>query len=281
VTITAWIKRDGVQAQTYTGIVFSRDGSTTAGLNFGMGPGGWGDINHELSYTWNDRPATWDWHSGLIVPDGEWVFVALVVEPTKATMYLNDASATNVLNHDIEEFDGVTRIGHDAYHSKTRFFNGTIDDVRIYNRALSAEEIRQFYQMDYHLLPASPCIDAGDLNYVAGPNETDLDGNPRVINGRIDMGAYELNPLDLLLALTENIFDLELQRGIENSLLAKLNAALQILEDENKNNDVAAINTIGAFINSVEAQRGQKISETDADNLIQAAVNIINMLIGP
>jgi len=46
---------------------------------------------------------------------------------------------------------------------------------------------------DYHLLPGSLCIDAGDPNYIAEPNETDLDGNPRVINGRIDMGAYEAN----------------------------------------------------------------------------------------
>ncbi|MBA7681043.1 hypothetical protein ES703_89371 [subsurface metagenome] len=44
---------------------------------------------------------------------------------------------------------------------------------------------------DYHLLASSPCINAGDPNYVAEPNETDLDGNPRVICGRIDMGAYE------------------------------------------------------------------------------------------
>jgi parallel beta-helix repeat protein len=47
---------------------------------------------------------------------------------------------------------------------------------------------------DYHLLADSLCIDAGDPNYVAGPNETDLDGKPRVIGGRIDMGAYEYSP---------------------------------------------------------------------------------------
>jgi len=47
---------------------------------------------------------------------------------------------------------------------------------------------------DYHLLASSPCIDAGDPNYIAEPNETDLDGNPRVIGGRIDMGAYEYSP---------------------------------------------------------------------------------------
>jgi len=44
---------------------------------------------------------------------------------------------------------------------------------------------------DYHLLEDSPCIDAGDPNYIPEPNETDLDGKLRVIGGRIDMGAYE------------------------------------------------------------------------------------------
>ena len=44
---------------------------------------------------------------------------------------------------------------------------------------------------NYHLLPDSSCIDAGDPDYIAEPDETDLDGNPRVFGGRIDMGAYE------------------------------------------------------------------------------------------
>jgi hypothetical protein len=46
---------------------------------------------------------------------------------------------------------------------------------------------------DYHLLEESVCINAGDPDYVAEPNETDLDGVPRVLFGRIDMGAYEYN----------------------------------------------------------------------------------------
>ncbi len=48
---------------------------------------------------------------------------------------------------------------------------------------------------DYHLLPGSPCIDAGDPNYIEEHNETDLDGKPRVMGGRIDMGAYEYGQL--------------------------------------------------------------------------------------
>jgi hypothetical protein len=44
---------------------------------------------------------------------------------------------------------------------------------------------------DYHLLPHSPCINAGDPNYVSVPEESDIDGDPRVLDGRIDMGVDE------------------------------------------------------------------------------------------
>lgn len=52
-------------------------------------------------------------------------------------------------------------------------------------------------QGDYHLLVDSPCIDAGDPNFVPGPNETDLDGRPRIIGAAIDMGAYEFNHIPI------------------------------------------------------------------------------------
>ena len=48
---------------------------------------------------------------------------------------------------------------------------------------------------DYHLLPGSRCINAGDPNYIAEPNEKDLDGKPRIIGCQIDMGAYEYGQL--------------------------------------------------------------------------------------
>ncbi len=47
---------------------------------------------------------------------------------------------------------------------------------------------------DYHLLPHSLCIDAGDPNYMPQANETDLDGNRRVMGQAIDMGAFEFQP---------------------------------------------------------------------------------------
>jgi len=44
---------------------------------------------------------------------------------------------------------------------------------------------------DLRLSPSSPCIDAGDNTALPSEVTTSLDGNPRFINGKVDMGAFE------------------------------------------------------------------------------------------
>jgi hypothetical protein len=140
VTISAWVYADGDQA-SYRGIVFSRSGNTVAGIHSGD--------DNELRYSWNDASDTWGWNSGLEMPLGEWCFVAAVIEPTQATLYVGTASgiksATNFVTHAIEEFDGTTSIGRDPT-STGRIWNGRIDEVMILNRALSLSEVFALYQ---------------------------------------------------------------------------------------------------------------------------------------
>jgi hypothetical protein len=85
-------------------------------------------------------------------------------------------------------------------------------------------------------------------------------------------------PDDLTVALVSEVIALNLHSGNSNSLDAKLSSALNALEDANLNNDVAAINSLQAFINAVEAQRGKKIPDSDADKLIGLAQQIIDLL---
>ncbi|MBA7641265.1 hypothetical protein ES703_48941 [subsurface metagenome] len=133
----------------------------------------------------------------------EWTHVVGTFSNRNMTIYKNGSFVTNGVLGTSTINTNNRPLGIGAEGDGGMAFKGEIDEVAIHNRALSSEEIEQLYQIglsgrsDYHLLPDSPCINAGDPNYIAEPNETDLDGKPRVIGGRIDMGAYEFNHIPI------------------------------------------------------------------------------------
>ncbi len=131
VTMSAWIKRDGTQSDS-SGLLFSRDRNTIAGLYL--------QSSGELRYNWGDQAGTYDWASGLIVPNDTWTFVALVIEPEQATLYVNDSSAVNTVTHNIEEFDGKFAIGR-ADTSATSYFKGWVDEVSVWKTARLPQEV--------------------------------------------------------------------------------------------------------------------------------------------
>jgi hypothetical protein len=134
----------------------------------------------------------------------------------------------------------------------------------------------------------SPCVDAGsDLASVFGLDQfttrTDNVGDAGIVDMGYHVGDWSPpvepeDPVELVIYLAQDVIELNLQQGIENSLDAKLSAAMQALDDINENNDVAAVNNLEAFINAVEAQRGNRIPEADADALIADVLQIINLL---
>ncbi len=135
VTISAWIKPNGLQADN-AGVIFCRGGTTTAGIHM--------KTNNEVRYHWDG--GQWGWSSGAIAPANEWSHVALVVEPTKATIYLNGVPYVNTSSHAVEAFDNTMRLGNDP-NSSSRTYKGDLDEVCIWKRALSQSEIRELMHL--------------------------------------------------------------------------------------------------------------------------------------
>jgi len=68
--------------------------------------------------------------------------------------------------------------------------NLSLSGTNIYT--INSGHFLDFASGDYSLSPGSPCINTG-INTISGYTlpETDLAGNPRIINDIVDIGAYE------------------------------------------------------------------------------------------
>lgn len=84
--------------------------------------------------------------------------------------------------------------------------------------------------------------------------------------------------VQLIGTLIDTVIAQDFIHGVENSLLDNLNTALNKLEDENPENDGVAINNLDDFIDTVEAKRGNQISEAQADELVALAEAVIASL---
>ena len=133
ITLEGWFYSDGVQANSIAGLIFHRGcGScgTTSGLHTSGGI---------ISYHWNDL----FYGGGATYPVNTWFHAALVVEPTKATIYINGVpSYVNAVPHAAQTFTGTTLLGRDSeICCGSRRFKGRMDEIRLWNKALTSCEI--------------------------------------------------------------------------------------------------------------------------------------------
>jgi hypothetical protein len=152
-TLTAWIKPGSSQSD-WCGVIFARGGGE-AGI--------WITNANELRYSWGSAQA-WNFNPGFTAPADEWSFVALVVTPTAGTMYLNSASNTFQAAHPAYAFGADTFLGYDPQNAN-KYYEGTLDDCRIYDHALTPAEIQEVWQ---------PKVTAEATKPVPANNATDV-----------------------------------------------------------------------------------------------------------
>jgi hypothetical protein len=150
VTYAMWINPSG-PVQNWAGLFMDR---SSGGTGFGFGGARDGTGMSELGYTWNGN-TTWNYDSHLFPPAHQWSFVALVIQPTQAAIYLITSggvqAATNAIAHDTEPIGAAWRIGDDADGSiggnvAIRTFPGAIADASVFLSALSGSQLAAIYQ---------------------------------------------------------------------------------------------------------------------------------------
>ncbi len=147
-TYAAWI--NGWKASDWAGIIGSRTPTATE-LIFGD--------NNLLHYVWNDNNAeTWRWDGGPEIPENEWAFAAMTIEPEQATLYIyTDADGLDKGINDIPHIEqeiGKLNIAWVDCCGGNRYFKGIIDEVMIFDRALSEDELLQLAKQGLAVEPA-------------------------------------------------------------------------------------------------------------------------------
>lgn len=158
-TISAWINMNA-NSVNYEYILSKNNDSFLLAVN-----------NGKLSFSIDESAASW-LQGTTDVDDGNWHHVLVLRNGTSRSVYVNGVlentgSATG--NNGV----GFASIDIGRRSSSSEFFNGYIDDVRIYNRALSNKEVHALYTFNQAKLVSggliSDSVDVSNNLSITGP----------------------------------------------------------------------------------------------------------------
>ena len=191
ITITAWV--NGFPNGNWAGIVVSRFDPQTLYLGFQGG-------TTDLAYVWNDNSGeTWGWVSEVPITEEEWTFVAMTIQEDQAILYAGAKGgdlefAANEIDHFEQENLGEWRLAEDDCCGTERNFAGLIDDVSIWNEALSEDKLIELFSGS-----ATP-LTLTDIAGVAG----DFNNSGERDTGDLDLLATAMAANDLAFDLNED-----------------------------------------------------------------------------
>jgi hypothetical protein len=182
--------------------------------------------------------------SNVVSQPNKWYHIAGTYDGYEANIYVDGVlEGTHTISTTIQPNDANILIGDnvDTPGYFNGYINGLMDEVAVWNRALTDDEILLHYT-----------------------------------NGLIGEDYCYIPPDQAIQNLFDDIQNIEdLPEGSEINLLSKLDSALECLDNGNDN---SAINILNAFINAVAAQSGKKLSVEQADELIAAAQEILDAI---
>ena len=158
VTVSAWIRRQG-NAATYARIFEHGMVSGAPNLEYSLII----DNTDKLAFGLTTGGVADETPSNATLPQNVWIHVVGTWDGTNKRLYINGSlDRTIAQSGTITEQNNTNTLGYRI--GPMHNFNGLIDDVRIYNRALSADEIKRLYRIGGTLkLGSSQAQNTGSL----------------------------------------------------------------------------------------------------------------------
>ncbi|MHB9019530.1 MAG: DUF2341 domain-containing protein [Minisyncoccota bacterium] len=167
ITISVWVKpTNATLATDHPAVVSHYDDSTKVDYRIFQGATGIGIARHRPGVVWDETAQT-------PVTAGQWYYATLVYSGTNLSFYLNGVFQRSVVvsGSGNTSYATQTLIGRGGIGS-TAYFAGTVDELRIYSRALSISEISNLYNN------TKARLDYGDVRF------TDSDGSTLIHHWR-------------------------------------------------------------------------------------------------
>lgn len=134
-----------------------------------------------------------------------WVFLTITSNGTGMSLYKNGVevnSSSQFINFAANNAHFCIGYGCHGFTNLQRYFNGSIDQVRIYNRTLSQREIEQLYAGDvarYNITPSgvNPVIKISSVNTTINCNDSVIRGNDAGVGVSVEADNSTVQNCDL------------------------------------------------------------------------------------
>ncbi len=140
-SISLWIKQVASQQMDYAGII-SKGAYKNSGWYLNVDNGANRDV---LVFVTNQNNAAQGTITGHAIPDNTWTHIVAVRQGPSARIYINGADVTASSDGASDPADSTYDLEVGAVTGDNLYFKGSIDDVRIYDYALSDSEVQELY----------------------------------------------------------------------------------------------------------------------------------------
>lgn len=181
-TVEAWINADAWASQSWQNTIVSKDMWSSISEGWVIRCGNSGRVSFNLALNSNGN-----WYeiiSGPLLTTGKWYHVAGTYNGTIMRLFVNGKEAATLTQAGtITPTTAPVKLGNIAMTGQSRYFNGKIDEVRIWKTDLSEATIRQY--MCRRLDATHPNYNNLIANYKlnAGTGSVIHDSGPSAYNG--------------------------------------------------------------------------------------------------